>query len=358
LKNQLKEKIISKNILEKLLKRLKLLLLSSLLGMPLATNALNVGMGIHPQDFPQAPENLTKLLKKYEISTFRTDYPWSQVEKQKGIYNPVNDKIEKTIKLAKENNIKPLIIFDYGNELYEKRTNLNPTRKPTSDTSVRAFVNYVEWSTNHLKNNVSTFEIWNEWIQMAGEGNRGTALSRESAKIYADLTIKSCRVIKKINPKAIVISGSSSPLSEESNQWLFAVINNGILNCVDGISLHAYNFDNNKKLDYKPIILSVKKLQLELAYINKGKEVPLYITETGVSNVKNATYTLEDTANYFDGYMKELSKLNYVKGVWWYDFINDGNNPNDKESNFGILNRDFSPKPIALKFADTIKKYK
>lgn len=323
-----------------------------------STYALDIGVGIHPETFPSSPQTLITLLKKNHISTFRTDYPWSQVEKQKGIYQPANEKIENIIQLAKKNNIKPLIIYDYGNSLYEEKTLVNPRSKPSSEQSIQHFVNYVSWSTNHLKDNVSMFEIWNEWIQMAGKGNKDTALSDDSAKIYANLTLESCKAIKKINPNAIVIAGSTTPLDESSNRWLFKVINYGILNCIDGISLHPYDFNFSKKLDYKNIIQSLKKLQLIVTYLNHGKQVPFYITETGAPSVIQAKYDNNEIANYFTNYMRELSELDFVRSVWWYDFINDGNDLYEKEHNFGILNRDFSPKPIALKFADTIKKYK
>lgn len=334
-----------------------LLLFFCLLGVSLSTKAIEVGVGVHPQSFSGTPQKMLDLLKEYKITSFRTDYPWGQVENKKGFYQPADDRIEKTIKLAKNNNIRPLIIYDYGNALYERKTLANPRSKPQSQASINAFVNYVKWSTNHLKNDVSTFEIWNEWIQMAGKDNRNNALSDNSAKLYAILTLKSCKAIKAIKPNAIVIAGSTTPLDEMSNQWLLKVASYGILNCVDGISLHPYNFNYNKKLDYITIINSMKKLQFQLSSMNHDKPVPFYITEIGVPSVNKATYTLEDTANYFEGYMHEISKLKYVKGVWWYDFVNDGNNPNDKEHNFGMLNRDFSPKPIAKIFPQIIQKY-
>lgn len=320
--------------------------------------AIDIGVGIHPRGFSGSPEQLIALMKKYNIKTFRTDYFWEEVEKQKGTYKPGNLKIEKTIELAGENGIRPLMIYDYGNTLYEEKTSINPRSKPQTEKSQDAFLNYVRWSTNHLKNNVSMFEIWNEWIQMDGRNNKQFAISDSSAKAYASLTLKSCRIIKEINPKAIVIAGGISPLDDDSSRWLTKVINYGVLDCIDGISLHPYNFKYNKELDYNPIIFAIKGLEVKLTYLNKGKKVPLYITETGAPNTNNSFYSLQDTTNYFTGYVQELSKLSYVKGVWWYDFINDGNDSNNPEHNFGILNQDLSPKPIALKFADTIKKYK
>lgn len=340
------------------MKKVKFFLFGGFLTVSHLTYALDIGVGIHPRGFSGTPEQLISTLKKYNIKSFRTDYFWEEIEKSKGNYKPANLKIESTIQLARRNGIEPLIIYDYGNQLYDNKTTLNPRSKPQSDVSKEAFLSYVQWSTSHLKNDVSMFEIWNEWVQMDGRHNKELAISDNSAKNYAQLALNSCRIIKKINPKAIVIAGGTSPLDIRTNAWLMKIINYGILDCIDGISLHPYNFKYNQKLDYGPIISAIKALQLEVKYSNNGKAVPFYITETGVPNINQSSYNLQDTANYFTGYMQALSKLDYVKGVWWYDFINDGNDQSNPEHNFGILNKDLSPKPIALKFADTIKKYK
>lgn len=339
------------------MKKIKFILFGCLYLISHFADAMEIGVGLHPQTFPDTSQNLIELLKKNNISTFRTDYFWSQVEKKKGLYQPINGKIEETIKLAKQNKIKPLIIYGYGNSLYPKNGFDSLNGSPISEDVIKHFVNYVRWSTVHLKNNVSMFEIWNEWIQ--GQGNKGKflATSDSSAKLYADLVIQSCKAIKEVNPDAMVIAGSISPLDNDSRKWLLNVIDHEILNCVDGISLHPYDYNVNKKLDYDRIISSLQTLQLQVKAVNNGKSVPFYITETGIPNVSQAFYSLQDTANYFTKYMQALSKLNYVKGVWWYDFINDGNNPDNKEHNFGILNRDFSPKPIARIFPQVIKKY-
>ena len=35
----------------------------------------------------------------------------------------------------------------------------------------------------------------------------------------------------------------------------------------------------------------------------------------------------------------------YLKGVWWYDFQDDGWRADDKENNFGLVRPDLTPKP-------------
>lgn len=37
----------------------------------------------------------------------------------------------------------------------------------------------------------------------------------------------------------------------------------------------------------------------------------------------------------------------FVKGVWWYDLKDDGNDKNNKEHNFGILKNDLTEKKVA-----------
>lgn len=93
---------------------------------------MDVGIGIHPQTFPKNPQDLVAILKNQGISTFRTDYLWSQVEKEKGVYSPVDQRIEETIQLAKENNIRPLIIYGYGNKFYQDTSYNALEGKPSS----------------------------------------------------------------------------------------------------------------------------------------------------------------------------------------------------------------------------------
>lgn len=41
----------------------------------------------------------------------------------------------------------------------------------------------------------------------------------------------------------------------------------------------------------------------------------------------------------------------YLKGIWWYDFQDDGWNASDNESNFGMVRPDLTPKPAYFALA-------
>lgn len=336
--------------------RLHFILGTSLLGISLSVNAFDFGVCVHPSDGAFTPEKQISLMRQYNILSFRTDYPWSQVETQKGVYHPANDKIEQMIKLAKKNNIKPLIILDYGNKIYDNFSPLNPHGKPQSESSIQAFANYAGWSAQHLNDSVSTFEIWNEWIQMAGGANKITALSDNSARTYAELVTQSCKAIKAANPKAKVIAGSINPFNDNGIEdgagegWLLKVINYGALSCIDGLSFHPYYYPNVVDLSPEPIVNSLNSFQQKVTKINHGKNVPFYITEIGVPDIQKVKYKPETLTNYLNKLYTQLSALGYIKGVWWYELINDGTDLNNKENNFGLLNRDLSPKPTAVVF--------
>ena len=77
-----------------------------------------------------------------------------------------------------------------------------------------------------------------------------------------------------------------------------------------------------------------------------GKSVDLYITEMGFP-----------TSKYVQGGVSEnqagLSVLRYtiaarsrpyIKGIWWYDLIDDGTNKLNNEHNFGFIKYDGTPK--------------
>ncbi|MBW6001889.1 hypothetical protein CF026_27580, partial [Klebsiella michiganensis] len=58
-------------------------------------------------------------------------------------------------------------------------------------------------------------------------------------------------------------------------------------------------------------------------------------------------FTEKDVADYAKNYILEGSKVDYIKGIWWYDLIDDGNNKKNREHNFGILNRNLSEKNVS-----------
>ncbi|MCW1874109.1 glycosyl hydrolase [Erwinia sp. INIA-01] len=334
-------------------------LLTILIGPSIAlANDFLLGVGVHPQSFPGGAESLFRQIERLHAQSIRTDYPWYQVEGSKGVYTVPNKEIEDTLNKAIDKNITPIIILGYGNPIYNEKTKNNPRMKPIGEKSVAGFVNYATWASNHFADKDVIFEIWNEWVQGGGGGKKIT-LSDASLRSYSNLINKTCFAIKNNNRNAKVIIGSTSPFDNKSNFWLRSLITNLDMKCVDGISLHAYHyFPKRKTINAESVVKELDELQNYLHGSGSGKDgipIPFYITEIGVPGISSARYNDSDIADYFERLIPLLKSKSYIKGVWWYDLIDDGDNKDNIEHNFGLLNVNKMDKPVVNKFISMAK---
>lgn len=342
-------------MLKNMTRYLALLILMMAPSLSFANDFL-LGIGVHPQSFPGGTGSLLEQIEKLHTRSIRTDYPWYQVEKTEGVYSTPNVEIESTLNKAISNNITPVIILGYGNPIYNEKTRDNPRMKPIGERAVTGFVNYARWTAEHFNNKDVIFEIWNEWVQGGGAGKKIT-LSNASIRSYSNLINKTCSVIKQNNRKAKVIVGSTSPFDDRSNLWLKTLVNNLDMRCVDGISFHAYHyFPRIKKISAESVVDKLDELQKMLrGSVNERDSIPFYITEIGVPSISSAHYSENDIADYFGRLIPLLNSREFIKGVWWYDLIDDGENKEDIEHNFGLIRTDKKNKPVADKFISIAK---
>ncbi|AUU07080.1 hypothetical protein B1209_08295 [Raoultella planticola] len=327
-------------------------LLLSIFPIKVFADNLIKGVGIHPLTHELTDENFFDILLKYNITSFRTDYPWSRVEKKKGVYQDADSRIDSIVNAAVNKKIEPMLILDYGNILYDPKTDDNPRSKPNSIASRDAFIKYSGWVASHFRLKVNMYEVWNEWIQTDGRKglNHFSVFNDDSAKIFSDLVLRSCIEIKNNNPKAKVIAGGIDPFDKKSEIWMMKVVSTGIMKCLDGISLHPYYYPNDSNISSDPVMDKLVEVHKMLVKANEGNEVDLYVTEIGVPLVKYAKYSDSDISEYIHNLYSKASGYSFIKGIWWYDLIDDGKNKNEIQQNFGLLNNDGAPKKIMDEF--------
>ncbi|WP_255562292.1 cellulase family glycosylhydrolase [Rahnella sp. PD12R] len=309
-----------------------------------------IGVGTHFQGYRGDSENYLVKIKSLGFTSFREDYPWSNVEKTKGSF-AVSDSIRKkdsAFLKAKGNGLEPVLILDYGNKFY------NDGDYPRNEESINAFVKYATWTATRFKGKVKYYEVWNEWT--IGTGMTKYRKNIPSAEIYFNLVKATSEAIKKIDPDAIILAGGFNPLEQRAKfidvtdtVWFSQLLKLGILNYADGISIHTYSYLNGRR--------SLRTVEGNLDYLDSfhaasekiaGKGVPFYITEIGVTNYTGPGGMKEDeAANYIKEYIKSAITRNYIKGVWIYDLIDDGKDKSKRDFNFGLLNNDLSPKQAA-----------
>lgn len=278
-----------------------------------------------------------ELLCQLDVDSIRDDLHWASTERVKGT-KTIPSVIDTYTQQLKENQISPLLILDYGNQHYDNGG------KPVTSEGIDGFVNFATFSAGTLAGRVEVYEIWNEW-------DRSSAPN--SAESYFELVKTVAPRIKAANSSAVVLAGAATSDAMKSG-WVDSLVQMGVLTYADGISIHPYvHCDGDSRPE--TWIRNLKTFAENLQRINKGKEVPLYLTEMGwPSHTGYCGNSPEAVGKYVARAMLLVRTVPAIRGLWWYDLKNDGENPAEAEHNFGLVNYDNTPKPAFTALKDTV----
>ncbi|MDT0207873.1 cellulase family glycosylhydrolase [Serratia marcescens] len=317
--------------------------------------SFELGVSTHMRNYPRANEFYLDLMKKDGFNSVRFDYDWSHVEENKGVYEAgqyvarnddvINNELSKY-------GFSGLVILGYGNNLYNQPKGYPRTGRatdyPRTPEAIAAFANYAYWVASRFKGKVKYYEVWNEWLY--GTGNIAKPLDIPPPEVFYQLVKQTSAAIRKADPNAIILTGSFNPITQSSIDWFDSLIRLGILDEINGIALHPYGYRAADKNLGTPegnlAVIDNYERHLKNSF---GKEVPLYITEIGVPNYSGqGGLDFNSSAQFVVKYTLMAKARPYIKGVWWYDLINDGTNPRVNEHNFGLYNANGSAKPAAI----------
>jgi len=290
-----------------------------------------VGVGTHFAQKKHPVEESVELMRRSGVTALRDDAPWSAVERERDILK-IPEEWDRYIDEAHAAGIAPLLIFDYGNRLYDDGG------KPRSPEAVRAFARYAAFVAGHFQGRVGRYEVWNEWEGHAGGAEGGTLDE------YVALAKEVCKEVEATVPEAEILVGGFSSRAVKDG-WIEELVRRGMLDHADGLSLHSYNYweKERKPEDWAEWMAS---LASELREANGGEPVPLYVTEMGWPSHRGPQgVSPEQQARYLARLFLLARTVPGLQGLWWYDFQNDGWNEDYREENFGVVFHDLAPKP-------------
>jgi hypothetical protein len=299
----------------------------------IAADPFVVGACTHfGQDKGLLPANLS-MLRQAGITSFRDEVGWRAIERNRGRYEmpPAWDVF---VSQGRQAGLDPLIILDYGNPLYDNGD------KPRSAEAIEAFAKYAEFVVRHFQGRVKLYEVWNEWDIAIGSKTPG------SADDYAALLKAVYPRIKAVDPSITVFGGAPTP-GGVKNGWLDRMLAQGTLPFMDALSIHTYTYSETGR-PRGPEAWAEWMAQVEtLAQkYSGGQAVPLEITETGwPTEIDRRGTPPEVAAAYLTRLFLLARTMPFLKGVWWYDFQDDGWSAAYNEANFGIVRPDLTPKP-------------
>jgi hypothetical protein len=290
--------------------------------LPEAVVPNGFGVNIH---FTGEPKDLD-LIAQAGFKFIRMDFSWSGVEREKGVYDFEKSGYDALTAGCTKRGIRILYILDYSNRLYEN------DRSVRTEEGRKAFAAFAEAAAKRYAGKNILWEIWNEpnikqfWVPQPGFED------------YCRLVEAAAERIRQADANALVVAPATSTIPFG---WLEDCFKKGLLNWIDALTVHPYRPQPPETVinDYDKLRELIKR------YAPQGKEIPIVSGEWGYSSVNWDRSRLSDQQQA--QYLSRMFLVNLYQNIpvtIWYDWKNDGTDPNEREHNFGTMTHDLRPK--------------
>ena len=271
------------------------------------------------------------LVAQAGITSIRDEVSWAMTERKKGELK-VPGFFADYLEEAARRDIRPLVILNYGNRFYDKGN------YPVTPESIEGYKRYCGEIVRFSGGRVRLFQLWNEWDGGCGMSSLG--FGRGKAAGYVKMLKEVYPQLKKIAPEATFIAGSVCT----GETFFEELLKLGMLDFCDAVSFHAYNY-NTGDSTAEAWFARMQKLGALIRRYTRGADKPLYITEIGWPNHTTETGSTEwESAVKLARLYLYARQLPFIKGVWYYDFQDDGWKHGHHENNFGLVRPDLTPK--------------
>jgi hypothetical protein len=284
------------------------------------------GVNIH---FTGLPRDLT-MIADAGFKFIRMDLVWSRVEQTKGKYEFKESGYDALTLGCEKLGIRVLYILDYSNKLYES------DRSVRTEAGCKAFADFAAAAAKRYAGKGILWEIWNE------PNIKQFWTPQPSGDDYSKLVEVAVPRIRQADPNAQVLAGATSQIPLE---WFEGCFKNGLLNWIDALSVHPYRSQPPETVigDY------ARLRELIARYAPASKQIPIISGEWGYSNLNwdKSRLSGQQQADY----LVRMFLINTYQNIpvsIWYDWKNDGTDPNEREHNFGTVKHDLNPKAAYL----------
>lgn len=315
---------------------LLLFVFGALAQIPSSVIPNGVGVNIH---FVTGQTEDLDMIQAAGFKFIRMDFAWDATEPKPGQYDwKAYDEL--TANLDRRG-IRAIYILDYVNAAYEGTVDATHpfthekqehTASPRNPASIAAFAKWSAAAAKHFHGHHILWEIYNE-------PNGFFWKPAPNAKEYAALALATSKAIKEAQPDATVVAPALAGF-----EWPFfeTLFQSGALQYLDAITVHPYR---DPRMPPETATPDYKKLRDMIArYAPSGKKnMPILSGEWGYSTWKHGVSLDEQAAYAVRQQLVDL--LNNVPLSIWYDWKNDGLDPNENEHNFGTVQNDLQPKP-------------
>ena len=223
---------------------------------------------------------------------------------------------DRLCEIAERHGLSPLGMFSH----------FWPPRSP--QFSQQGYDNQVEAFralASHFKGRIRLWEIWNEpWGTWSAP-----------MEDYFKLVDRIFEVAKEIDPRNTVIACSAGGLDPRFVKSEFLEAEKAPDARFDALSIHPYRGEPEEG----GVLSDIG------AVAERSPNGRVWITEIGWPTSGKWVQSEIDQAAYYARFLMTAAGSGKVHSVFGYDLVDDGFNPLERENSFGLVRRDFTPKP-------------
>lgn len=233
---------------------------------------------------------------------------WADLEPSKGQWR--FEKLDASVSLAQQHGTGLLLTLGGCPTWASSRPQLKSSYSPgfsAEPSNIEDWREYVRIVASRYKGRIQAYEIWNEpnW----------TAFWSGSMEQMLALTKEASEVIRKVDPKAIVLS--PSPATSDGIAWLTEFLKKGGGQYVDVIAFHFYV--GAQTLLPEEMLPVIQRVQQVLAASGLGNK-PVWNTETGW--LPPAKFDSDELAAAFLARAYIVSWAAGIQRFYWYAWDN------------------------------------
>jgi hypothetical protein len=229
-----------------------------------AIGSSRLGIGFETLDRDMwDPTPAWPVLEDLGVKWARVQSGWAKTETVKGVYDFawLDEIVDKLIARG----VQPWLSVSYGNSLYTPGATPDGTGFPPiyTETERTAWTAYVKALTEHYRERVTHYEIWNE------PDCSGFFKPEVNPVLYVDLVKLTVSAIKAVQTEATIICGAFGfAMNPGGLRYLETCFENGMAEYCDIISYHGYKYMPEQYIEqeFPAFIRLLKKYKPSLQY--------------------------------------------------------------------------------------------
>ena len=268
------------------------------------------------------------------FGSLRVGFLWDQLEPEPGVFRW--EIMDPLIRAAGDSGIRILGTIArtpswLSNAADGGRCRFYPPREP------EPFAAFCAGLAKRYPETVEAWEIWNEpdlksyWHPKPDHAH------------YISILRAAYNAIKTAVPSATVMNGGIACCREHriNFDYLEALFRSGLSSCTDVLNVHPYSGPNMPETLFDA---EIDRL-LSLAAQYRASGLPVWFSEIGTPVHPRFALNEAEQAAHITRHCLCALRRPEIQRLFWYDFHDDGTDPDYFEHHFGLTRHDDSPKP-------------